>query len=73
VAACLPDVFYYFYFVKDHRNVNNSTTAEAGEKINLGSVILEIFDAYLTKFKTDQILLNRISYRFVATTKVCTS
>jgi len=59
--------------VKDHRNVNNSTTAEAGEKINLGSVILEIFDAYLTKFKTDQILLNRISYRFVVTTKVCTS
>ncbi len=59
MAACLPDVFYYFYFVKDHRNVNNSTTtAEAGEKINLGSVILEIFDAYLTKFKTDQILLN---------------
>jgi hypothetical protein len=32
VAACVPDMFCNFYFVKSHKIANNSTTAEAGEK-----------------------------------------
>jgi len=36
VAALVPDMFYNFYFVKNHKNADNSATAttEAREKIS---------------------------------------
>ncbi len=33
VAALVPDMFYNFYFVKNHKNFNNSATTEASKKI----------------------------------------
>jgi hypothetical protein len=34
VAAWFPDMFSKFYLVKNHKIANNSTTAEAREKIS---------------------------------------
>ncbi len=33
VAALVPDMFYNFYVVKNHKITNNSANAEAREKI----------------------------------------
>jgi hypothetical protein len=35
VAAWVPDMFCNFYFSKNHKIGNNSTTYEAGEKVSL--------------------------------------
>ncbi len=59
--------------MKNHRIANNSTDAVAREKINtdLESFELSNFvDACLTKFENNQILLNKISHRFLLTTKL---
>ncbi len=34
VAALVPDMFCNFYVVKNHKIVNNSSTAEAREKMS---------------------------------------
>jgi len=34
VAALVPDMFYNFYLVKNHKIANNSATTEAREKIS---------------------------------------
>jgi hypothetical protein len=53
--------------LKNHKIANSSTTAEAKEKM---SKYLESFkfekktDVHLTKFKNNQILLNKISTHF---------
>jgi len=60
VAAWLYGMFYNFYFVKNHKSANNSTNTKAREKINTGLESLEFkknFDAYLTKFRSNKILL----------------
>jgi hypothetical protein len=41
VAAWFPDVFCSFYFVKNHKNANNSTTTKAREKISTDLDTLE--------------------------------
>ncbi len=72
VAAWVRDMFCNFYFVKNHKIAKNSTIAKAREKI---SADLESLDFYQkievcsTKFENNQILLNRISDRFLLTTK----
>jgi len=61
--------------VKNHKIANNTTTSIAREKNKHRFEILrilEIFDACLTKFKNNQILLNKISHRFLLTTKLYT-
>jgi hypothetical protein len=66
-------MFCNFYLVKSHNIAHNTTSTEAREKINrdLESIeFLNFFAVYLTKFETYQILLNKISHRFLVTTKV---
>jgi hypothetical protein len=73
VAALVPDVFYNLYLVKNHIIANNSATTETREKIitYLESIeIKNLFDICLTKFENYQILLNKISHRFLVTTKL---
>ncbi len=70
------DMFCNFYFVKIHKIANNSSTTEAKEKISTYLESLEFqkfFQACLYKFESYQILLNKISHRFLATTKLFSS
>jgi hypothetical protein len=41
VAAWIPDLFCNFYFVKNYKFDNNSTTTKAREKISTGLESLE--------------------------------
>jgi hypothetical protein len=73
VAAWVPYMFSNFYLEKNCKIVNNSATTEARERIrtDLDSLKLDTsFDACLTKFENYQILLNKISHRFLVTTKL---
>jgi len=73
VAAWFPDMFCNFYLVKNHKIAKNSTTTKAREKISADLEFLEFykfFDVCLTKFKSNHILLNKISHRFLLTTKL---
>jgi hypothetical protein len=75
VAAYVPDIFWHFYLVKYHKFANNSTTAKAEEKISSDLEYLEIkkiFDVCWTKFKNNQIWLNKTSCRFLSTIKLFT-
>jgi hypothetical protein len=59
--------------VKNHKIAKNSTNTKAREKISTDLDSLEFyknFDVCLTKFKNNQILLNKISHIFLLTTKV---
>jgi hypothetical protein len=59
--------------VKNHIIANNSATTEAREKIGTDLESLEFskfFDVCLTKFKNNQILLNKIGCRFLVTAKL---
>jgi hypothetical protein len=62
--------------VKNCKIAKNSTTINAREKISTDLESLEFqknFDVCLTKFKkNNQILLNKISHRFLLTTKLFT-
>jgi hypothetical protein len=65
VASLVPDMFYNFYLVKNHKIANKSATTEAREKISTDLESLEFwkyFAACLTKFENYQILLNKISH-----------
>ncbi len=73
VAALVPDMFCNFYFVKNHNIANNYATTEAGEKISIyleSLNFLKFLDVCLTKFENYKILLDKISHRFVVTTKI---
>ena len=75
VAALVLDMFCNFYIVENHKIANNSTTTNARQKISTALESLEFwkfFEVYLTKFKNNQILLNKISHRFLLTTKLFT-
>ncbi len=72
VAAWVPDMFCNFYLVKNHKIAKNSTTSKAREKNKYRFGIFRIFYVRLTKFKNNQILLNKISRRILLTTKVFT-
>ncbi len=73
VAALASDMLCDFYLVKNHKIANNSATTEAREKISTDLNTLEFekfFDVCLTKIENNQILLNKISHRFLMTTKL---
>jgi hypothetical protein len=73
VAAWFPDC--NFYLVKNHKIAKNSATTKAGAKISTdleSSEFQKIFDECLTKFKHKQILRNKISHRFLLTSKLFT-
>jgi hypothetical protein len=70
VAALVPDMFSKFYLAKNHQIANNSATTEAREKISTDLESLEFFDVCLAKFKCNKILLNKISHRFLVTSKL---
>jgi hypothetical protein len=72
MAALVPDMFC-FYLVKIHKIANSSATTEAREKNNFifGDLrILEFFIVCLNKFENYQVLLNKISHRFLVKTKL---
>ncbi len=67
VAALVPDMFCYFYLVKNYNIANNSATTEAREKISAYSESLEFqkfFDVCLTKFENYQIYLIKLATDF---------
>jgi hypothetical protein len=73
VAALVPDMLCNFYLAKNHKMAKNAATTEAREKISAYLESLEfwkVFDVCFTKFENDQILLNKISCRFLLTTKL---
>ncbi len=66
-------MFSSFYLVKNHKIADNSATTDAREKIITYLESLEfkkILDTHLTKFENYQILLNKISHRFLVTRKL---
>ncbi len=68
-------MFRYFSLVKNHEITNNSTTTEAREKNNTDLKILKfqnIFDVHSIIFLNNQILLNKISHRYVMAAKLYT-
>ncbi len=72
VAAWVTDMFCSFYLAKSHKIVNISATAKAREKISSFLILrqLEILDVCLTKFESYQILLNKISNKFLMIAKL---
>ncbi len=72
VAVFLPAMFCNFYLVKNHKIAYNLATTEARKNKQIFEIlrILEIFDASWSKFESYQILLNKISHRFLVTTKL---
>jgi hypothetical protein len=62
VSAWFPDLICNFYLVKNCKIVQNLTTTQAREQI---STSLEFLNVCLTKFKKNQILLNKISHRIL--------
>jgi hypothetical protein len=74
VAAWFPR-FCYFYLVKNQKITKNSTATEAREKISADLESLDFsknFDACVTIFKNNRILLYKIGHRFLLTTKLFT-
>jgi hypothetical protein len=58
--------------VKSHRIADDSATTEASEKISTDLESLEFLKSLgvcLAKFENYQILLNKISHRFIVTAK----
>ncbi len=73
VVACLPNMFCNFYLTENHKITHNSTTIKVREKISTDLESLhfkENSDMCLTRFITNQIVLNKISHQFLDTTKI---
>ncbi len=66
-AAWVPDMFWNFYLMKNYKIANISATTWVREKISTYLESLKI-DVYLTKFKNNKILLNKISHQCLLTT-----
>jgi hypothetical protein len=65
VAALVPDIFATFIFQENHKIADNTASTESRQKMNTDFESLEFlkfFDACLTSFKNNQILLNKISH-----------
>jgi hypothetical protein len=75
MAAWVPNMSCNFYFLKNHKIADNSTTTKAKEKIvriwNIYNFRKES-DEYLTEFKNNKFLLNKIGCQFLLTTKQLT-
>ncbi len=62
MAAWVPDVFFNFYFAKNHKIAKNSTTIKAREKISADLESLEFYKKLvvcLTIFLNNQIFNNK--------------
>ncbi len=71
VAAWAPYMFCNPYLVINHKNDHNWMTTKAREKTQNIFGILIFFCICLTKFKNNQILINKISHRYLSATKLC--
>ncbi len=72
VAALVSDIFCSFYSLKITKLLITQQPLKLDKKINTNLESLEFqknFDARLTKFKNNQILLHKISQKFLLTTK----
>ncbi len=74
-VAALPDIFCRYVlqkcsFCESHKIANNSATTEARVKISTDLESLEFFYVCSNKLKNYQILLNKMSHRFLVTTKL---
>jgi hypothetical protein len=74
VAAWVPVIFCNFYLLKNHKFANKTTTKARGKSTNLESleIYLKNVIACLTKFNNNQILLNKISSKFLMATNLFT-
>jgi hypothetical protein len=72
VAALVPDMFLIFYLVKNHKIAKYSTITNAREKISTDLESLEFLKFFYVGLKNNQILHNKISHRFLLTTKLLT-
>ncbi len=74
MAAWVSYIFCNFYLVKGHLIANDSSTTESrGKKTStiLESVeFLKFFEVCFIKFENNQVLINKISHRFLVTTKL---
>ncbi len=73
MAAWVPDMFCKFYFVKNHKIASNSVNTEPQEKISADQESFEFWKkigAHWTKFENYQILIHKISHRFLVTIKL---
>jgi hypothetical protein len=73
VAAWVPVVSCDFYLEKNHKIADNSMTFKRREKISTDLESVEFykcFDVSLDKFENNQILLYKISHRFLVTNKL---
>jgi len=73
MAASVLDMFCNLYLVKSHKIANKSATTEAREKISTYLESLEFwkfFDVCVINFENYQNLHNKISHRFLVTTKL---
>ncbi len=72
VAAWVSYMFCNFHIVKNCKIANNLATTEGREKSAYVESLefYKKFDACLTKLEIYQILLNKIIYRFLLTTKL---
>jgi hypothetical protein len=69
----VSDMLCNFYLVKNDKIATSSATTEAREKISACLESLEFqkfLDACLSIFENYQILLSKIRYRFLVTTKL---
>jgi hypothetical protein len=67
------DMFCNLYLLKNHKIAYNSTTSKAREKLSTDSESLEFFLCMfesLAILRNNQILLNKISHRYLLTTKL---
>jgi hypothetical protein len=69
VAAWFSDMFCNFYLVKSPEITKSQQPIKLDKK---HFRILAIFVVRLTKFKNNQILLNKISHRFLLTARLFT-
>ncbi len=70
VAAWFLNMFCNFYLVKNHKIVKNSTSTKAIKNYHRFRILQNFINFLmycLTKFKSNKILLNKISHRFPLT------
>ncbi len=61
VATWVHNMFCNFYLVKNHKIAKNPTATKAREKTSTYLKSLELFGVCSTKFRINQILLNKLA------------
>ncbi len=60
VGTWVPNMFCKIYLMKNHKIAKNPTATKAREKISRDLKSLEFFGVCSTKFRINQILLNKL-------------